>query len=87
MKTPTYLYNEEKSLDELKKYIDSTYSAHYGNKCPAFQFISEAGHGEGFTIGSIIKYAQRYGKKGGKNRQDLLKIAHYALLALHENEK
>ena len=34
-------------------------------------------------LGNIIKYAQRYGKKNGKNRADLLKVAHYAIMALH----
>ena len=30
-----------------------------------------------------MKYAQRYGKKEGKNRKDLLKVVHYAIMALH----
>ena len=33
----------------------------------------DSGHGEGFCIGNILKYSQRYGKKDGKNRNDLLK--------------
>jgi hypothetical protein len=33
-----------------------------------------------------MKYAQRYGKKGGKNRNDLLKILHYTIIALYINE-
>jgi hypothetical protein len=33
-----------------------------------------------------MKYAQRYGKKGGKNRRDLLKVIHYGIIALHINE-
>ena len=32
---------------------------------------------------NIIKYAQRYGKKGGYNRDDLKKIIHYAIIMLH----
>ena len=36
-------------------------------------------------LGNIIKYAQRYGKKNGRNRADLLKVAHYAIMALHIN--
>ena len=41
-----------------------------------------------FCIGNIMKYAQRYGKKGGKNRADLLKVLHYALFMLyvHDNK-
>ena len=33
-----------------------------------------------------MKYAQRYGKKGGKNRSDLLKVIHYGIIALYINE-
>ena len=51
----------------------------------------DSGHGEGFCIGNILKYAQRYGKKNGKDRNDLLKVIHYGIMALHnhnmENEK
>jgi hypothetical protein len=34
-----------------------------------------------------MKYAQRYGKKNGKDRNDLLKIIHYGIIALYNNEK
>ena len=30
-----------------------------------------------------MKYAQRFGKKDGKNRKDLLKILHYTMIALY----
>ena len=33
-----------------------------------------------------MKYAQRYGKKDGKNRRDLLKVIHYGIIALYINE-
>ena len=52
------------------------------NKIQSTEFIVDAGHGEGFCIGNIIKYAQRYGKKNGKNDADLLKIIHYAVILL-----
>jgi len=82
-----YKYNEEEMLAELKRYIDATYGEHYSkNKYQATEFIIDAGHGEGFCIGNILKYAQRYGKKDGKNRKDLLKVIHYAIIALHINE-
>ena len=51
------------------------------------EFIIDAGLGEGFTLGNVIKYAQRYGKKDGYNRKDLLKVLHYALMALHIHDK
>ena len=82
-----YKYNEDKSLEELAAYIDSTYDAHYSkDKFQATEFIIDGGHGEGFCIGNILKYAQRYGKKNGKNRNDLLKVIHYGIIALYINE-
>ena len=86
-KNPSYKYNEGNTLAELKEYIDSTYDEHYSkNRFQATEFIIDGGHGEGFCIGNIMKYAQRYGKKGGKNRRDLLKVIHYGIIALHVNE-
>ena len=82
-----YKYNEGNTLSELKEYIDSTYDEHYSkNKFQATEFIIDGGHGEGFCIGNIMKYAQRYGKKGGKNRRDLLKVIHYGIIALYINQ-
>ena len=79
-------FDEDKTLKEIKKYIDSTYDAHYSkSKFQATEFILDSGHGEGFCIGNILKYAQRYGKKNGKDRKDLLKVIHYAIIALHIN--
>ena len=58
-------YNEEKILRDLYEYVDATYNKHYSqNKFQATEFIIDAGHGEGFCIGNIMKYAQRYGRKG-----------------------
>lgn len=79
-----YRYEEDKTLTELKTYIDSTYNQHYSrDKFQATEFIIDGGHGEGFCIGNILKYAQRYGKKDGRNRKDLLKILHYAVIMMH----
>lgn len=82
-----YKYSEDKILAELKKYVDDTYDEHYSqNKFQATEFIMDSGHGEGFCIGNIMKYAQRYGKKEGYNRKDLLKVLHYAIMALHNHD-
>ena len=82
-----YKYNENKALVELEKYINSTYDEHYSkNKFQATEFIIDGGHGEGFCIGNIMKYAQRYGKKNGKDRSDLLKVINYGIIALHIND-
>jgi len=85
--SPDYKYNEGALIKELQSYIDSTYGEHYSqNKYQATEFIIDGGHGEGFCIGNILKYAQRYGKKDGYNRKDLLKVLHYAIIALHVHD-
>ena len=82
-----YRYNEDETLEELKSYIDATYGQHYSrDKFQATEFIIDGGHGEGFCIGNVLKYAQRYGKKDGRNRKDLLKILHYAIIMLHVHD-
>ncbi len=76
-----YKYNEDVVLQVLKKYIDETYSQHYAEgNIQATEFIFSSGHGEGFCMGNVMKYAQRYGKKEGKNALDLLKVIHYAIM-------
>ena len=83
-----YKYNESNNILELLKYVNSTYEQHYSkNKFQATEFIIDGGHGEGFCIGNIMKYAKRYGNKNGYNRQDLLKVIHYALIMLHVHDK
>ena len=83
-----YKFNEDKSVKELKKYIDKTYSQHYSkSKFQATEFIIDGGHGEGFCIWNILKYAQRYGKKEGHNKADLMKVLHYAVIALYVHDK
>lgn len=82
-----YKYNEGELLKEFSQYVDQTYDQHYSlNKFQATEFILDSGHGEGFCIGNILKYAQRYGKKDGYNRKDLLKVLHYALIALYNHD-
>jgi hypothetical protein len=83
-----YKYREDELLDELKQYIDATYDEHYSqNKFQATEFIIDGGHGMGFCIGNILKYAQRYGKKDGFNRKDLTKVLHYAIIALYIHDE
>ena len=87
MKSITYKYSEPRLLEELRNYIDATYGEHYSqNKFQATEFIMDSGHGEGFCVGNMIKYSQRYGKKDGHNRKDLLKVIHYAIMALHNHD-
>lgn len=84
-----YKYNEDVLLKELEEYINNTYGEHYSqNKYQATEFIIDGGHGIGFTIGNILKYAQRYHHKGTPTdwRKDLMKVLHYAIIALHVHD-
>jgi hypothetical protein len=86
--TIIYKFEEDRILNELKEYVNSTYSEHYSRqKFQALEFIIDCGYGIGFCIGSILKYAQRYGRKQGYNRKDLLKILHYTLVLLHVHDQ
>ena len=86
----SYKYNEGDLIAEFKNYIDSTYSQHYSrDQFQATEIIIDCGHGTGFCIGNVMKYAQRYGKKGTPSdaRKDLLKVLHYALIQLHIHDE
>ena len=79
-----YKFKEDEALYELKAYIDGTYGEHYASdKYQATDVIIDSGHGEGFALGNILKYAKRYGNKEGKNKKDLLKILHYGIIMLN----
>jgi len=88
--SPNYKFDEGELINELRLYIDATYgNGHYSSdKFQATEFIIDGGHGTGFCIGNILKYAQRYGKKGTHEdaRADLLKVLHYALIALYVHD-
>lgn len=86
-----YKFDEDQYITEFKNYIDSTYGAHYAkDKFQATEFIIDGGHGTGFCVGNVLKYAQRYGKKGSRAdaRKDMMKVLHYALMQLyiHDND-
>jgi hypothetical protein len=88
--TIEYKYNEGDLLREITQYINATYGEHYSqNQYQATEFIIDGGHGIGFTVGNILKYAQRYGHKGTPEdwRKDLLKVIHYAIIAMHVHDK
>ena len=81
-------FNEQNNIDELTHYVQGTYSKHYASKngTQSMDLISASGHGVGFCLGNVLKYASRYGKKDGANRDDLMKIMHYTLLAINEHD-
>jgi hypothetical protein len=86
-----YKFNEEILLEEIRAYIDKTYEGHYSeNTFQSTEVIMARGHGEGFCMGNIDKYSNRYGKKGETPedyRKDLMKIIHYGILALYNHDK
>ena len=85
-----YKFNEGNLIQEFKDYIDSTYSAHYGQGgLQSSEVIIDRGHGMGFFSGNVDKYNGRYGKKGTPvdHRKDILKIVHYGFLMLFEHDR
>ena len=87
--TIEYKYNEGDLLREITDYVNSTYDGHYSqNQYQATEFIIDGGHGVGFTVGNILKYAQRYGHKGTPEdwRKDLMKVIHYAIIAMYVHD-
>ena len=67
-----YKFKEKIILDDVKRYIDETYSSHYAkSQKQATEIIIDQGHGDGFCMGNILKYAQRYGKKEARIRKTL----------------
>lgn len=85
-----YKFNEDKLIEEFKRYVDKTYDQHYAtDKYQATDIIIDSGHGTGFCLGNVIKYAKRYGRKGNSNewRKDVMKILHYALIQLYIHDQ
>lgn len=85
-----YRYSEDQALRDIKEYVDSTYAgkdSHYSrSKTEMAEVIIDAGYGMAFMLGNVLKYGQRYGKKGGFNRKDLMKVIHYGIMALHVHD-
>lgn len=77
-------FDEQDYIDELSEYIAKTYGEHYAKEgTQTFQLIVKRPlRGLHFALSNVIKYADRFGEKDGYNRKDLLKVAHYAILAL-----
>ena len=85
-----YKFREDELIQELKDYIDSTYGQHYCQSgIQSSEVIVDRGRGTGFFLGNVDKYNARYGNKGtvDDHRKDLMKILHYALLALYVHDR
>ena len=80
-----YKYNEDKAIQAIRDYLDSTYGQHYvgDGDVQTVDFWRSLGSLESTSRDTAIKYLARYGKKGGKNRKDLLKSMHYIILMMY----
>ena len=78
-------YNEEQILKEVIEYISSTYNQHYstdGKGLQAMDIFRNLGIDKNHCHANAIKYLLRYGKKQGRNQEDLYKAIHYIVLLL-----
>ena len=82
-----FKFSEDKILKDILDYVMDTYNSHYAQtkNYQATEIIIDQGHGTGFCMGNILKYAQRYGKKDGHNKADLMKVIHYAIIQLSQD--
>jgi hypothetical protein len=81
-----YKYAENKILNDLKDHLDGTYSQHYKTdeeNLQAFDAWIALGDAGPTFRNTAIKYLWRYGKKNGKNKEDLLKALHYICMCLY----
>ena len=79
-------YEEDLTMKEVRDYLSSTYQAHYTSKeskTQTLDLIESIGDAEPFCRSNAIKYLSRFGKKGGKSKQDILKAIHYCVLLYH----
>ena len=85
--TIDYKFKENIIVNDIMDYVNKTYDSHYAKtkNYQATEIIIDQGHGTGFCMGNILKYAQRYGKKEGRNKNDLLKVIHYAVIQLSQD--
>ena len=74
--------NLDDILDELGDYIKATYGEHYVGETEIQGIDVWETNGSLLTTSrdTALKYLQRFGKKDGYNKKDLLKALHYILI-------
>ena len=88
-KNHLWKYNEDKILKDVEDYVTSTYHGHYcGDESgyddiQTIDLMAAKKLAAGFCQANILKYGSRYGDKDGRNKRDLMKVIHYAMLLLH----
>ena len=87
-----FKYHEEEILKDIQEYVSGTYQGHYTGKSHEFRnvqtidLMASKELASGFCQANILKYGSRYGNKDGRNKKDLMKVIHYAMLLLHFDE-
>ena len=85
-------YHEKEILKDVEDYVSRTYNGHYtGTKheyrnVQTIDLMASRDLASDFCQANILKYGSRYGSKDGRNKKDLLKVIHYAMLLLHFDE-
>ena len=84
-----FKYHEEEILKDIEEYVSATYRGHYTGDTHEYRnvqtidLMAARSLASGFCQSNILKYGSRYGSKDGRNKKDLLKVIHYAMLLLH----
>ena len=84
-----YKYHEEEILKDIEEYVSKTYQGHNTGtkhefrKVQTIDLMAARDIAAQFCQANILKYGSRYGSKDGRNKTDLLKVVHYAMLLLH----
>ena len=84
-----YKYHESEIISDIEEYVSSTYNGHYTGTTHEYRnvqtldLMAARDVAAGFCQANILKYGSRYGSKEGKNKKDLMKVIHYAMLLLH----
>jgi hypothetical protein len=80
-------YEEDVILEDLRKYLESTYGEHYvgeeDNNIECFDAWIALGNSGPTFRNTALKYLWRYGKKEGKNKKDLMKALQYVIMLLY----
>ena len=81
----TNKFNENQFIEEVKNYIEGTYSSHYASDdgVQLIDYIYSIGDGSAYCRTNALKYIARYGKKDGNNKKDLYKAIH-CIIILYE---
>ena len=84
-----FKYHEDEILKDIHEYVSRTYQGHYTGtkhefrKVQTIDLMAARDIAPQFCQANILKYGSRYGSKDGRNKTDLMKVIHYAMLLLH----